>query len=85
MQNEPPRFSSSRDERGNLTVPSWSSFRRQLVSYHFPMVDYGSNTGIFQNPQFLRGRPELCALIERDDRYDSETISSKIYDDENDL
>ena len=63
---------------------SWSSFRRQLVSYQFPLVDYGPNTGTFQNPLFLRGRPELCDLIERDDRYDRETKSSRLVHTEND-
>ena len=63
---------------------SWSSFRRQLVSYQFPLVDYGPNTGTFQNPLFLRGRPELCGLIERDDRYDRETKSSRLVHTEND-
>ena len=63
---------------------SWSSFRRQLVSYQFPLIDYGPNTGTFQNPLFLRGRPELCGLIERDDRYDRETKSSRLVHTEND-
>ena len=52
--------------RGN----SWSSFRRQLFSYRFPVVKYGPNMGAYRNPLFLRGRPELSKYIERDTRYD---------------
>ncbi|KAL7576243.1 hypothetical protein ACA910_013722 [Epithemia clementina (nom. ined.)] len=52
--------------RGN----SWSSFRRQLFSYNFPIQKAGRNKGAFLNPQFIRGRPELSKLIEREGRYD---------------
>ncbi|KAL7576250.1 hypothetical protein ACA910_013728 [Epithemia clementina (nom. ined.)] len=52
--------------RGN----TWSSFRRQLFSYNFPIQKAGRNKGAFLNPQFIMGRPELCKLIERDGRYD---------------
>ncbi|KAL7577317.1 hypothetical protein ACA910_002055 [Epithemia clementina (nom. ined.)] len=52
--------------RGN----TWASFRRQLFSYQFPIVKHGRHKGAFQNPHFLRGRPELCARIIRDDKYD---------------
>ena len=54
---------------------TWACFRRQLFSYRFPIQKDGPNKGAFCNPQFLRGRPELCATIERDDKYDKKPKS----------
>ena len=54
---------------------TWACFRRQLFSYRFPVQKDGPNKGAFCNPQFLRGRPELCATIERDDKYDKKPKS----------
>ncbi|KAL7577328.1 hypothetical protein ACA910_002066 [Epithemia clementina (nom. ined.)] len=49
----------------------WSSFRRQLFSYSFPAVTQPRREkGAFTNPFFLRGRPELCSRIIRDDKHD---------------
>ena len=52
---------------------TWACFRRQLFSYRFPVQKDGPNKGAFCNPQFLRGCPELCATIERDDKYDKKS------------
>ena len=62
---------------------TWASFRRQLVSYGFPFQKTGPLQGAYQNPFFLRGRPELCALIERDDSYDRKNKSAKLGKDAN--
>ncbi|KAL7569726.1 hypothetical protein ACA910_018587 [Epithemia clementina (nom. ined.)] len=51
--------------RGN----SWASFRRQLFSYKFPIQKQGRLKGVYRNPLFLRGRPELSKQIERCDKY----------------
>ena len=56
---------------------TWACFRRQLFSYRFPVQKDGPNKGAFCNPHFLRGRPELCATIERDDKYDKKSKSSR--------
>ena len=56
--------------RGN----TWASFRRQLFSYRFPIVKQGRLKGAFTNPLFLRGHPELCERIIRDDKYDKKRI-----------
>ncbi|KAL7555571.1 hypothetical protein ACA910_019413 [Epithemia clementina (nom. ined.)] len=49
----------------------WSSFRRQLFSYRFSALppSKGKN-GAYANSLFLRGRPELCDKIIRDDKHD---------------
>ncbi|KAL7561279.1 hypothetical protein ACA910_022550 [Epithemia clementina (nom. ined.)] len=60
--------------RGN----TWACFRRQLFSYGFPMEKSGENKGAYLNTSFLRGHPELCAFIERDDRYDKKTTKTEL-------
>ena len=52
---------------------TWASFRRQLISYRFPIISNGPNRGAFWNPSFLRGHPELCSLIQRDEKYDRDS------------
>ncbi|KAL7573415.1 hypothetical protein ACA910_006517 [Epithemia clementina (nom. ined.)] len=49
----------------------WSSFRRQLFSYQFSALPPCRGLkGAYKNPLFLRGRPELCAKIKRNDKHD---------------
>ncbi|KAL7561289.1 hypothetical protein ACA910_022557 [Epithemia clementina (nom. ined.)] len=57
-----------------LRCSTWSSFRRQLFSYNFPVQKECPDKRVYTNPLFVRGRPDLCARIERDDRYDKNTI-----------
>ena len=45
----------------------WSSFQRQLNIYGFSRLTCGVDRGCYYHPKFLRGRPELCEGIIRQD------------------